>query len=105
MHLFTSLIILCLALSLSSRQPGTFRLNSDDGLIYEAAKDVLRYNMRSGSLCAKGHLNALMDVEDLGAVIAGDGGAVVDYESWQTEVDQWVSQLIESESMSYFPDS
>lgn len=106
MHLFTGLLILFLAISINSRQPGTFHQDPDEATaLYEAGKDVLRYNMQSGSLAAKGHLNTLKDIEDLGSVITTDDGAGVDRVGWQGEIDGWVAQLIESENMPYFPES
>lgn len=106
MHLFTSLLILFLAISINSRQPRTFHQNPDEAAsLYEAGKDVLRYNMHSGSLAAKGHLDTLKDIEELGSAITRDDGVGVNHEGWQAEVDEWVAQLIESENMPCFPES
>jgi proline utilization trans-activator len=100
MHLFTSLMILCLAMSIDSRRPGSLHQKPDDVITYEAGKDVLCYMMESGSLAAKGHLNMLKEVEDLGKVIASNSGVGMNHEGEQWDIDKWMTQLFESEQMS-----
>lgn len=92
MHLFTSLMILCLAMSINSQRPGSFHQKDEDISTYEAGKDVLRYMMQSGSLAAKGHLGMLKEVEDLGNIIATDGRAGTRDEGEHWVVDEWITQ-------------
>lgn len=100
MHLFTSLMILSLAISINSRCPGIFHQTPEDTGLYDAGKEVLRYMMHSGSMAAKGYLNMLKDVEDLGSAIAMGTNVDVnqEWEQWeQWNVDEWM-QLFEGET-------
>lgn len=99
MHLFTSLMILCLAMSVNARRPGSFKETPNDIKTYQAGKNVLSYMMTCGSFAAKGHLNMLKEVEDLGITIATESGGVDTDEGNQWDIEEWVTQLFESEDM------
>ncbi|KAF4965348.1 hypothetical protein FSARC_6843 [Fusarium sarcochroum] len=117
MHLFTSLMILYLGISTKSRMSGTFYRDVDDVALYKSGKEVLVYTMQSGSLAAKGHLNTLKDVEDLGTVIATDKGPETYQEGeggqgnvdelmsqfLQGDVDEWMSQFLQIDNGSRAP--
>ena len=98
MHLFTSLMVVCLGISTKSRTSGTFCQDTDDVARYKLGKEVLVYMMESGSLAAKGHLNTLKDVEDLAAVIATDTGSeTYQREGLQGDVDELMSQFLQGD--------
>ncbi|CAH0051175.1 unnamed protein product [Clonostachys solani] len=99
MHLFTSLMILCLAMSVNARRPGSFKETPNDIKTYQAGKNVLSYMMTCGSFAAKGNLNMLKEVEDLGITIATESGGVDADEGNQWDIEEWVTQLFESEDM------
>lgn len=87
-------------MSINSRRPGSFHQKPNDTSTYEEGKNTLRHMMRSGSLAAKGHLNMLKEVEDLGKVIAMDGGIGANRVVEQWDVDEWMAQLFENGNMS-----
>ncbi|KAL2815238.1 hypothetical protein BDW59DRAFT_166830 [Aspergillus cavernicola] len=97
-HLFTSLIILRLAMSINTRRPGSFDQSPDDANTYEAGKEVLNYMMRAGSLAAKGHLRMLEDIEDLGNGMAGNDEVGLNHDE-QWDIDEWITRLLASEDM------
>lgn len=99
MHLFTSLMISCLAMSINARRPDSFEEQIEDPLIYEAAKEVLHYMARTGSLAARGHKAMLKEVETLGQSIATVGVEGADLLTEQWDMDEWISQLFDGENM------
>ncbi|VUC29706.1 unnamed protein product [Clonostachys rosea] len=104
MHVFASLMIMCLAMSINAWRPGSFDEAQNDVNIYEAGKDILSYMMQCGSLAAKGHRNMLKEVEDLGIAIASEAGLAVDAGNhW--DIDAWMTQLFENENTLGFPEA
>ncbi|KAI1370794.1 hypothetical protein F4677DRAFT_437509 [Hypoxylon crocopeplum] len=100
MHLFSSLMVLCLAMSINARRPHSFQQLPDDAATYEAGKDVLRDMIQAGSLAARGHEKSLNDVEALGRCIATDRATGGDLMAEQWDVDEWMTQLLEGENIS-----
>lgn len=101
MHLFTALVILCLAMSINARWPGSFEQKAEDSRTYDAGRELLVYMMKSGSMAAKGHLSMLRDVEELSGVIAAKNGTTTteDGETWNTdEMDEWMRELLEGDN-------
>ncbi len=106
MHLFSSLMILCLAKAINARRLHSFRFaQPDDDLTYEAGKEVLRDMKQAGSLAARGHEGMLDDVEALGSSImlvdtsggsssSGEGAEGIPAEHW--DLEEWMAQLFES---------
>ncbi|KAL3478523.1 fungal-specific transcription factor domain-containing protein [Aspergillus californicus] len=97
-HLFTSLMMVRLSLSINHQRPGSFDQHCNDATTYAAGKEVLSYMMRSGSLAAKGHLNMLNDIEELGNGMASNGGLGANYEE-QWDFDEWMNRLLQGEDM------
>lgn len=100
MHLFSSLMVLCLAMSINTRHPDSFQQRPDDALLYESGKDVLHDMTRAGSLAARGHEKMLYDVEALGKCIEIDGTAGSDIVAEQWDIDEWMTQLLDGENAS-----
>ena len=100
MHLFSSLIILCLAKVINARRPHSFRDDPNDDVAYDTGKDVLCDMAQAGSLAARGHVRMLNDVEAMAISIAmvGDRAAGPDVPLEQWEADDWITQLFESEN-------
>lgn len=104
LHLFTALVVLCLATSINVRWPGSFEQNpEEDSRMYDAGKALLTYMMQSGSMAAKGHLSMLRDVEDLCGVIASNNGtaSTVQGEGWNAdEMDEWMRELLDGNNLA-----
>ncbi|KAI0161791.1 hypothetical protein GGR52DRAFT_586018 [Hypoxylon sp. FL1284] len=100
MHLFSSLMVLCLAMSINARHPDSFYKHSDDAATYESGKDVLCDMIRAGSLAARGHEKMLNEIEALGHCIAIDGTAKGDLMAEQWDIDEWMTQLFDGENVS-----
>lgn len=99
LHLFTSLMILYLAMSINARRPFSFHEKEDDAFTYEAGKDVLRDMIQAGSLAARGHEHMLKEVEDLGRIIARGDGVGLSTTTEQWDVDEWMAQLLDTENL------
>lgn len=103
MHLFTALVVLCLAMSINARWSGSFEQKPDDSRTYDAGKELLVHMMQSGSMAAKGHLSMLKEVEDLAGVIAsGHKTARTDQgEEWNAdEMDEWMRQFLDADNLA-----
>lgn len=98
MHLFSALMILCLAIAINSRRPGSFSLEPDDVATYEAGKGVLHDMIQGGSLPAKGHMKMLEEVEALAERIAKYGNMSLPAVMDEWDADEWM-QLLEGENM------
>lgn len=96
-HLFTALVVVCLAMSINARWPGSFQQEPEDSRTYDAGKELLFYMMQSGSMAAKGYLSMLRDVEDLsGSIATNSGAATTDLgQTWnEDEMDEWMRQFL-----------
>ncbi|XXG99250.1 hypothetical protein Hte_005587 [Hypoxylon texense] len=100
MHLFSSLMVLSLAMSINARHPNSFQQRPDDALTYESGKDVLHDMTRAGSLAARGHEKMLSDVEALGRSIEMDGTEGGEAVAEQWDIDEWMTQLLDGENVS-----
>ncbi|OAA58128.1 hypothetical protein SPI_07013 [Niveomyces insectorum RCEF 264] len=100
MHDISSLIILCLAMAINARVPDSFFELPDDGVMYDAGKDVLHVMAQAGGLAAKGHEHMLHDVEALRQnIIEGNSkGTDVGADHW--DIDELMTHIFESENLS-----
>lgn len=95
-HLFTSLMILRLAITLNLCCPGSFDQELDDAGGYEAGKDLLVSMMDSGSLAAKGHIRMMKYVEDMGDAIAIEGEVRLDFHESKLDLDDWMGLMFDT---------
>lgn len=100
MHLFSSLMILCLAAAINTHRSGSFSVDPDDPAAYDMGKKVLREMIQAGSLPAKSYERMLKEVEALGERIASDGimGFPTVVDEW--DGDGWITQLLEGGNMA-----
>jgi proline utilization trans-activator len=101
MHLFSSLIVLCLAKVINTRRPHSFHTDPHDGVAYETGKDVLRDMALAGSLAARGHVSMLNDVEALAhSITLGEGTTRTDVRTEHWDADDWITHLFEGENLA-----
>ncbi|KAL4935408.1 hypothetical protein BDV06DRAFT_228861 [Aspergillus oleicola] len=99
-HLFTSSVVLRLAIAINTQRAGSFDLEASDRQTYEEGYDVLLYMMRCGSLAAKGHLKMLKDVGDVADAMEPTRDIGQDQgKDW--DIEEWITQLLESETTSH----
>ncbi|KAL4965442.1 Zn(II)2Cys6 transcription factor [Aspergillus stella-maris] len=98
-HLFTSLVVLRLAIALGSRRPDSFNLDPGDSPLYDEGKNVLLYMLRCGSLAAKGHLRMLQEVEDVAHAMEPADHTLLKRDDMTWDIDAWISQLLDSDIM------
>ncbi|ERT02404.1 hypothetical protein HMPREF1624_00702 [Sporothrix schenckii ATCC 58251] len=96
MHLFSSLVVLCLAKLINTRRPHSFPADPRDDVAYDTGRDLMQDMAAAGSLAARGHLRMLADVEALARSIAAvDGDAAVDVRVEQRDADDWIALLFD----------
>ncbi|KAF6817754.1 hypothetical protein CSOJ01_02191, partial [Colletotrichum sojae] len=94
MHLFSSLMLVCLALAVNKRRPGSFDEKENDFMTYSTGKTVLGEMVQAGNLASKGHERMLLEIEQLAEVLSGiqAGGIEPLMEQW--DVDAWMTQAL-----------
>ncbi|KAK2811948.1 hypothetical protein FQN50_001655 [Emmonsiellopsis sp. PD_5] len=95
LHLFSSLTIVFMAMSVNIRRPGSFDEKETDAITYTTAKAVLQDMVQAGSLAAKGHEKMLKEVEAMGQsfYVAPPAGFDLMPEQW--DVDGWMAQILD----------
>ncbi|KAH6876324.1 fungal-specific transcription factor domain-containing protein [Thelonectria olida] len=100
LHLFSSLTIFSLAISVNRWRPGSFDEKDIDAVTYSTAKTLLHDLVKAGNLASKGHEKMLQDVEALGEVFGAmqtEGSEMV-LEQW--DMDNWMAQVLSMDTMS-----
>jgi hypothetical protein len=105
MHLFSSLMIMCLAMAIHTRHPRSFCVQPDDSATYEAGKDVLHDMIRSGSLPAREHKRMLGEMESLAERIASKNLMPMPTLLDDWDADEWMAQLLEGGNINNITDS
>ncbi|TPX15279.1 uncharacterized protein E0L32_004556 [Thyridium curvatum] len=101
-HLFSSLTIFSLAMSVNRRRPGSFDEKDVDFMTYSTAKDLLRDMVKTGNLASKGHEKMLLDVEALGEVLGAMQTDGSDFVMEQYDMDNWMAQVLSMDSITMF---
>lgn len=93
-HLFSSMVIMSLAMAIDTRCPDTFTIEPDDAVLYQGGKCIIYEMIQAGSVPAKGFEKMLRDVEELGGRISHKRSSPdrVDVMKWDDE--EWVTQLL-----------
>ncbi|KAL3471078.1 fungal-specific transcription factor domain-containing protein [Aspergillus californicus] len=94
LHLFSALMIISLAMSVSSRWPNSFDEKPDDRSTYDTAKGLLNEMINAGNLGSKGHGQMLSEVEGFQDGLYAGQQAGIDPAVW--DVDGWIEQLLSS---------
>ncbi|KAL3711793.1 hypothetical protein TMatcc_000485 [Talaromyces marneffei ATCC 18224] len=105
MHLFSSLMVMSLAMAIHARHPHSFSVHPDDFATYESGKDALHEMIRSGSLPAREHERMLGEVESLAERIASENLVPMPTLVDDWDADEWMAQLLEGGSTNNIPDS
>ncbi|KAF4950175.1 hypothetical protein FSARC_13281 [Fusarium sarcochroum] len=100
LHLFSSLTIFSLAISVNRRRPGSFDEKDTDPATYSTAKDLLHDLVKAGNLASKGHEKMLQDVEALGEVLGSMQTNASDFMLEQWDMDNWMAQVLSMDSSS-----
>lgn len=87
-------MILSLASSVNKRRPASFEEKESDAVTYSTGKGVLRDMVQAGSLTSKGHEEMLLEIEQLGEVLAAMQARGVDALMEQWEMDAWMAQVL-----------
>ncbi|KAM0545426.1 hypothetical protein ACHAPJ_011331 [Fusarium lateritium] len=100
LHLFSSLTIFSLAISVNRRRPNSFDEKDTDPITYSTAKDLLHDLVKAGNLASKGHEKLLQDVEALGEVLGSMQTNSSDFMLEQWDMDNWMAQVLSMDSSS-----
>ena len=94
LHLFSSLAIFSLAMSVNRLRPGSFDEKEVDAMAYSRAKDLLHDMVGAGSLASKGHEKMLQEIEALGEVLGTIQLEGSEFILDQFQMDDWMEQVL-----------